>query len=165
MKCIILSDSHSSWDNIGRALKKNPDADAVFFLGDGIEHIERFVERYPDKAWFFVLGNCDRPCFLRGAFVKKVERVTLAGKRIVLTHGDLYGAKYGLGGLLGLADEERADIVLFGHTHKPIEHYDAERGVYLFNPGSLEASWGEGASFGLLTINDRGEVLFSHGTL
>ncbi len=165
MKCLVISDSHSSGENIGRAIAKCPDAEVIFFLGDGISALDAYVDRYPDKAWLFVLGNCDRPTFLGGSFVKKVDRISLCGKRIVLTHGDLYGAKYGTEGLLRLADEERADIVLFGHTHKRTEHYDSERGVWLFNPGSLEHSWGERPSFGLMTLGDNGDVLLSHGSL
>ncbi len=164
MKCIILSDSHRSEENIRRALAKNPDADTVFFLGDGIGGVEEFAERR-DKQWVCVLGNCDRPTVIDGSFVKKVESVTLFGKKIVLTHGDLYGAKYGSGGLLALAKEEGAVAVLYGHTHVAKEEYFSDLGVTLFNPGSLEAGWGTSPSFGLLTVSEKGELLFSHGTL
>lgn len=164
MKCIIISDSHRSEENIRRALAKNPDADMVFFLGDGIAGIEELVERR-DKQWVYVLGNCDRPTVIGGSFVKKVESVIFFGKKIILTHGDLYGAKYGSGGLLALAKEEGADVVLYGHTHVAKEEYFSECGVTLFNPGSLEASFGAPPSFGLLTVSEKGDFLFSHGTL
>ena len=165
MQCLIISDSHSYGENIGKALKKCPDAEVVFYLGDGIGALEEYILRYRDKAWLYVLGNCDRPECINGSFVKKVDSITLCQRKIVLTHGDLYGAKYGVGGLISLAVENNADIVLFGHTHKRFEYYDSERGIWLFNPGALENSYGTGASFGLLTLNERGEALFSHGTL
>ena len=165
MKCLILSDSHHSFENIERAIKKNPDAEVIFFLGDGIETLYDLIDRYPDKAWLCVQGNCDRPTVLRGQPVKKTDSITLLGKRIAFTHGDLYGAKYGDGGLLSLAGEERAHAVLHGHTHEPRETYYPDVGVWLFNPGALEASWGKPSSFGLLTISEKGDMLFSHGTL
>ena len=165
MKCLILSDSHRSFENVERAIKRNPDAEVVFFLGDGIEVLYDLIDRYPNKAWLCVQGNCDRPTVLRGQPVKKTDSITILGKRIAFTHGDLYGAKYGDGGLLSLASEERAHAVLHGHTHEPRETYYPDSGVWLFNPGALEASWGKPSSFGLLTISEKGDMLFSHGTL
>ncbi len=166
MKCIILSDSHRSGVNIGRAIAKNPDAELVFYLGDGISAIDTYIERYPEKAWFYVLGNCDSPTVTGGSFcVKKTDSITLFGKKIVLTHGDLYGVKYGSGGLIKLAADTGADVVLYGHTHIPKEEYIPEEELWLFNPGALEPSYGSPASFGLLTVSERGELLFSHGTL
>lgn len=166
MKCIVISDSHKSYENIARAVRKNPDADVVFFLGDGIYAVEEYAERFNSMAWIYVLGNCDRPTAINGQFVKKVERINLCGRKIVLTHGDLYGAKYGDGGLISLAEEEGADIVLYGHTHVPKEEYISEREIWLFNPGSLERGASDGkATFGLLTLSDSGDVLFSHGYL
>ncbi len=166
MKCIVISDSHRSGENIGRALSKNPDAEVVFYLGDGISALDAYIERYPEKAWFYVLGNCDLPTVAGGSFcAKKIDSINLFGKKIVLTHGDLYGAKWGTGGLIKLAEEQGADVVLYGHTHIEKEEYISERGLWLFNPGSLEASFGKAPSFGLITLSEDGEMLFSHGTL
>ena len=165
MQCLIISDSHYHEENIEKALKKCRGAEVVFYLGDGIRALGSVIDRHPEVAWFYVLGNCDRPTEIRGVPVGKVERVTLCGKRIVLTHGDLYGAKYGRGGLISLAKEEGADVVLYGHTHEPKEEYISERDLWLFNPGALEYSYGKGASCGVLTISEDGEILFSHGLL
>ncbi len=166
MKCIIISDSHHSPENIGRVIAKNPDAEVVFYLGDGISSLDKYIERYPDKAWLYVLGNCDSLTVVNGTFcTEKTGRITICGKRIVFTHGDLYGVKYARGGLIKLADDEKADIVLFGHTHMPEEKYISERELWLFNPGSLEASFSSPPSFGLMTLTDKGDVLLSHGTL
>lgn len=166
MKCIIISDSHGSYENIERAVKKNPDADVVFFLGDGIYAVEKYAAEFKNMAWLYVLGNCDKLTAINGEFVKKVDRINLCGRKIVLTHGDLYGVKGGTGGLIDLAAEEGADIVLYGHTHAPKEEYISERGIWLFNPGSLERSIGsEREMFGLLVLSDAGDVLFSHGHL
>lgn len=149
---------------MSRAIEMHRDAEVVFFLGDGLSDIDRFAYDRT-KAWLAVRGNCDLTCEVGGSLVKKVDSITLCGKRIVFTHGDLYGAKYGTDGLVALAREMGADIVLFGHTHEPFEKYipnDDEGGIYLFNPGSVGASYRTKTSYGIIDITDSG-VCFSHG--
>ena len=162
MKCIVLSDTHGYIDTAREALRRNPDAEVVFFLGDGIDDIEFIAESYKNVAWFAVKGNCDRTCVFLGDMVKSTDSITLEGKKIVFTHGNLYGAKAGYGGLISLARDEGADIVLFGHTHTPCEVYisEYEKPFYLFNPG---AASGYDAGFGLLQLSSGQEPLLSHG--
>ena len=166
MKCLCFSDSHGSSYYINKVLPLHPDVEVVFFLGDGLSDIERVAEAHPEICFLAVRGNCDTAFVFRGGIVKKTESITLEGKRITYTHGDLYGAKYGMGGLLKLADETDSDLVLFGHTHTPHESYvetDSGRGVYLFNPGSIGMGGFSGeASFGVIIVDERG-ILLSHG--
>ena len=164
MKCLCFSDSHGSAYNIRQALSKHPDAEVIFFLGDGLRDLEDLIlDR--SRAWFAVQGNCDYHALLGESFVKKTDSITLMGKRIFFTHGDLYGVKYGLDGVKKLALDHNADIVLFGHTHQPLEKYipTDEGGFYLFNPGSIGGGF-DGASYGVINITDKG-VLLSHGRL
>ena len=168
MKILCFSDSHGNPYYMKKAINANRDADAVFFLGDGLSDIESIMLDYPDKAFYTVKGNCD---FGHG-LVRKTETLEIGGARIVLTHGDLYGAKYGTAGLERLALQTGADIVVFGHTHNPETIYfrekesaaedspSAAKAFYLFNPGSI----GEGTSlsFGIITLGS-GAPLFSHG--
>jgi putative phosphoesterase len=145
-----------------QALLRHPDAEVVFFLGDGTSDAETLFLSDRERQWICVRGNCDFRSYVGTREIEALERITLMGKRIVLTHGDLYGAKYGSDGLLRLAEKESADIVLFGHTHAPFEKYfnTSHGGVYLFNPGSIGAS--HTPSYGVITLTDGG-VLFSHG--
>ena len=161
MKCIVFSDSHGNTRNMRQALLANPDAEAVFYLGDGLSDADIVSSADSGRAWIAVAGNCDFSPMFRDSFVKKTDKVTLDGQRIVLTHGDLYGAKYGIGGLLSLAKEESASILLFGHTHEPCEKYlpTEDAGVYLFNPGSIGAG-----SYGIVLICEKG-ILLSHGKI
>ena len=164
MKCLCFSDSHGTSAYISRALEMHPDAEVVFFLGDGLSDIDRFVYDRT-KAWLAVRGNCDLVGDIGGSLVKKVDSITLYGKKIVFTHGDLYGAKYGTDGLVALAREQGADIVLFGHTHDPFEKYipnEDEGGIYLFNPGSVGVSYRTKTSYGIMEITDD-MVILSHG--
>ncbi len=158
MKCLVFSDSHGNTYNMEKAIKKNPDTDYVFFLGDGISDAEVLAEYDRRHAWVCVRGNCDFKGYFLGREVSKTEEITVEDKKVVLTHGDLYSVKYGLDNIKSLAKSRKADIVLFGHTHVRREEYVGEpMPVYLFNPGSI--SVGE---FGILTV-DVGTVLFSFG--
>lgn len=139
----------------------HPDAEIVFFLGDGLSDADLVASGDNARAWFAVAGNCDLSPTFKDTFTKKTDAVTLDGRRVVLTHGDLYGAKQGIGGLLSLAKKESASLVLFGHTHEPLEKYipTDESGVYIFNPGSIGAG-----SYGIILLSAKG-ILLSHGKM
>ena len=142
-----------------RALDKHPDAEVVFFLGDGLSDAD-FLARYDkERMWIAVRGNCDFRSLFCDREAQKTEEIFLEGKRILATHGDLYQVKYGLENIKSLAKLRKADIVLFGHTHTPYEEYaDGENPFYLFNPGTSSQS------YGILTLNEK-TVLFSHGRI
>ncbi len=162
MKCLVFSDSHGNSSYISKALQKHPDAEVVFFIGDGISDAASIADYDASRMWLAVRGNCDFSHILRNAEVKKTEEITLLGKKIFLTHGDLYDVKYGLDRLKYASEAREADIVLFGHTHIPYEEYvSGEHPYYLFNPGSISSP---SYSFGIITL-DFGSVLFSHGKL
>ena len=107
--------------------------------------------------------DADFVCFL-GDGLSETRIVERAGHRLLLTHGHRFGAKGGTGGLIAAARAEGCDIVLFGHTHLPLESYVPEYGMYLFNPGSLGHPREGVPSFGLLMLDGK-NVLFSHGRL
>ncbi len=158
IRCLIVSDSHGDVAGFREALLRCGSVDAVFFLGDGLSDAEQLADSSlgEGKAWFVVRGNCDHSRPFCGRAVDKLGSVTLGGKRIVFTHGDLYGVKYHSLGLRGLASQTNADVVLFGHTHARHESY--EDGLYLFNPGPLGGFRG---SAGIMTLENDG-ILFSY---
>lgn len=163
MKCLVFSDSHGCVRNMRRALSLNRDAEVVFFLGDGLTDLDEIWQDFPNVKFLAVRGNCDLRALSMGQMADKCSSIELLGKRIVYTHGDLYGAKYGTAGLERLAEERLADIVLFGHTHTPHTKYFSsgrKKPFYLFNPGSAGSRDG---SFGILTLNEGQEPLFSNG--
>lgn len=162
MKCLVFSDSHGKEFLIERALRKNPDAEVVFFLGDGLSGVDEIARANKDRMWIAVRGNCDFYSFLNDQEVKKSEEITLMGRKIFLTHGDIYFVKSGYDVITNAAISRGADIVLFGHTHKVYEGYRDQNGeIYLFNPGSVAAP---SSSFGIMTLTEK-DVLFSHGKL
>lgn len=166
MKLLVLSDLHELTANLLLTLKKHHDADAVFFLGDGSVYFLSQKEKYPNNAFFAVAGNCDIGAFAYG--IRAAEEITLEGKKIFFCHGHTYGVKGGLGNLISAARAREADIVLFGHTHVPLEKYVPEdedgRALYLVNPGTLGGRSEHGHTYAVITIqNDN--VLISHGKL
>lgn len=159
MKCLIFSDSHGSFSGMRRALDKHPDAEVVFFLGDGLSDADFLARHEKERMWVAVRGNCDFVSLFCDREVLKTEEIFLEGKKIVATHGDLYQVKYGLENIKSLAQSRKADIVLFGHTHLPYEEFaGGENQFYLFNPGASSQS------YGILTLSENA-VLFSHGKL
>ena len=164
MKCLVFSDSHGSRASMRRVIAMHPDAEVIFFLGDGLSDAESVAYGDIGRAWIAVKGNCDGSAVFMSSTVLAVDSITLLGHKIVLTHGHYYGAKAGLDGLISLAEREGADVVLFGHTHIPCEKYlsDFENPIRLYNPGSIAFDY---ESFGVLDIFEGKEPVFSVGTL
>ena len=162
MKCLCFSDSHGNLLTMKMALNKHPNAEVIFFLGDGLSDIDEIEYSCSAVKFLAVRGNCDFRMVALGEIVQKTAEIEISGKRIVYTHGDLYGAKYGTAGLEKLARDRNADIVLFGHTHEPELKYfgDEDKPFYLFNPGSISSGRG---SYGILTLTEGQEPFFSHG--
>ncbi len=165
MKCLCFSDSHGDSYNIRCALSLHPDAEVIFFLGDGLSDLEPHINDRR-RAFLAVRGNWDTSAILGDSFVKNLDEINILGCRIVFTHGNAYGVKAGLDGVISLAREKNADLLLFGHTHLPFEKYlpDVNRGLYLFNPGSIGGRRPRGASYGIINVTEQG-ILLSHGTL
>ena len=172
MELLIFSDSHGRVENMSLAIERQvKSSDAILFLGDGARDLDRLF--LVDTPLWAVRGNCD---WSSSDLADKTERLLyFEGYTILLCHGHEWGVKGGLGALIAHAADVGADIVLFGHTHKPtlqviaageqIGKTKLSRPMYLFNPGSIGFDEdGEGCSFGTLTL--KGEiVLFSHGRL
>lgn len=165
MTLLVLSDSHGRADRVRAAMALNPDAAAVFFLGDGLRDLPE-AERCPILR---VKGNCDVFTLFDTEPAPEERLEFFGGKRLLAMHGHTRSVKSGIMGAATAGLEANADIVLFGHTHNPLEYRipegekmfgrELERPLYLFNPGSIGAG-----EFGLITLQG-GEVLLSHGRL
>ena len=127
MKLIVCSDSHGSLDHLLASGEGCP-AEEVVFCGDGWQDAED-AACLADVPILRVAGNGDWGC--PGPDELLVER---EGLQILITHGHGYGVKSGLGPLLRRAKELKADVVLFGHTHRPF--LLRVGGILFCNPGS-----------------------------
>jgi putative phosphoesterase len=148
MRILVVSDTHRDAHALRQAILKQPKAEVVIHLGDGAEEAQEMKDRFPEKMFLTVRGNCDWGC------TAPVEELAVfGGKRIFFTHGYTYQVKYDLNDGIAAARERKADIFLFGHTHIPLTDY--QNGLYIMNPGSLHGSMG---SYGIIDITEAGIV-------
>lgn len=135
MKAIVLSDSHRDFNAILRIMEREGTVDYIIHAGDvqkDVDDIEAMWQRIPCIC---VLGNNDFGVW----GVPTRREFTLGSKRLLLTHGHLYGVKSSLARLKKEARLAQADICIFGHTHIP---YDSEEdGIHFLNPGAAYRSY------------------------
>lgn len=152
MRIVVISDSHKRKDIIDKILFQQPDAKHVFFLGDNVSDIEDYEFIYSDKIFHIVCGNCDFASLLPTSGLENIN-----GKRIFYCHGHTFNVKYGTERLLGLAQENNYDIVLFGHTHVSRTLY--ADGIHIVNPGSCSSPRnGSKPSYAVIDILDSGII-------
>lgn len=129
MKIMIVSDTHKSHRNLERALGENRDIDMLIHLGD-VEGAEDYIEALVDCPVHMVSGNNDFFSDL------PAEEVFMIGAhRVFITHGHYYGIVIGEERLEKAARDREADIVMYGHTHRPF--FKEEEGLTILNPGSI----------------------------
>lgn len=146
MRILVLSDSHGNFRSILNAVRAQPDADAVIFLGDGFKDFFAVEKLLEGKRLYAVCGNNDFYC----DYPKK-RIITEGGINIYITHGHYEYVKSGLSALMGKARENDCTLVLYGHTHR--QQSDYVDGTYLFNPGSLLHN-----EYGVVDITEKGII-------
>lgn len=152
MRILVVSDTHGNAQALRQAVLAQPRAGAVVHLGDGMREAQDVADEFAQLPFYLVRGNCDWGAVGGNVPVTRLE--TLGGKRIFCTHGHAYEVKFGLYRAVMAARENRADVLLYGHTHQAFTDY--EDGLYILNPGSL--SRGGRPSYGLLDITPQGIV-------
>ncbi len=146
VKLLVLSDSHSALRFMRRCIDVlRPDA--VVHLGDYYDDGRAMAEEYPQIPFYQVPGNCDR--YRCPPDQAQTLRLTLGGVQLFLTHGHLQGVKMSRCRLLHEARQWEVQAVLYGHTHHPDCHQEAD-GVWVLNPGSC----GYDSSAGLIEIQN-----------
>ena len=147
MKILVFSDSHDRLDWMIAAVEAEK-PNHVFFLGDHERDGWDLSRIYPTVPLNAVRGNCD---WGPGAEEWLVE---LEGVRFLLTHGHLYGVKTGYSRLSDAALRTGADVVCFGHTHRPVNEI-SPTGVRLFNPGTIGGPHGQSTTYGVIHVRDQ----------
>ena len=149
MRILVISDTHGNMSTVHRVIKDIRDKiDAVIHCGDIVEDAMEMKIRYADLNVYNVRGNCDY-----GSSAASEDIFVLGGKKIFVTHGDLYGVNWSSDRLCYRGAELGADICLYGHTHIPnIEYYN---GMVIMNPGSPSRPRGGSTySYGIIKIED-----------
>lgn len=154
MKILIVSDTHRKNENYMRVLQKVGRVDLVIHLGD-IEGSEYTIQEAAGCPVEMVAGNNDFFSSLPS------EKTLQIGKYcVMITHGHHYYINMGNEMLKKEAIVQGADIVMYGHTHKPvIEVSDA---ITAINPGSLSYPRQENRkpSYIIMEVDERGEAKF-----
>lgn len=155
MKALVFSDSHGRIDNLLEVLRRYPDYEAIFHLGDVLEDAER-IRRLTPYPVYMVKGNCDYSSSLPASLM-----VEFGGKRIAMCHGHRYlGFGGGTDSLRYFGLQGRADIVMFGHTHVPL--LEEREDLILLNPGSISQPRQENKipTYTVMEIDADGNVSF-----
>lgn len=151
MKIGIISDTH-----IPTKARRIPEivldrfrgVDLIIHAGDIIQRkvLDTLAQIAPVQA---VSGNVD-PLPLRETLPEKLE-LELEGYKIAVTHGNKVRGH--LMNTLCLMFPE-ADIIIFGHTHKPCN--EIINGQLHFNPGSpTDKRWQKNHSFGIIELGEK----------
>lgn len=150
MRILVTSDIHGRKSNFFDAVEMHiNDTDLFINLGDNnsgkdLEDAEiYFGNKLRLKT---VSGNCDF-----SSNKPFCEIFNFAGKKVLICHGHTFYVKHGLEMLQDEANKQNVDLVLFGHTHVPMNQ--KINSVRYFNPGALCDG-----CYGLIDFSD-GEIM------
>ena len=140
MKILIVSDTHRRDGNLREIIEKQSPFDMLIHLGD-TEGSEAYFKEWVNN------DNC-------------VIRVVRGNNDFF--HGHMYGVSFELETIKEEARARKADIVMFGHTHKPHLEY-CEDGLVVLNPGSLSYPRQDGRkpSYMLMELDRNGEAHYT----
>ncbi|MEF9954874.1 MAG: metallophosphoesterase [Clostridium sp.] len=160
MKILIVSDTHRRDGNLQSVIEKTAPFDMLIHLGDAEgseERIESWCKAQNEACQvYMILGNND--------FFSNLDRekeIVIGRYKAFLTHGHFYSVSVGTERLADECKDRKADIVMFGHTHKPyLDHRD---GITILNPGSLSFPRQDGRkpSYMLMEIDKEGEAHYT----
>ncbi len=158
MRILVASDSHGDYLSLQRAIKKEQQKsrlDAFIFLGDGEDDYRLATMNLNGTTTYRVRGNNDYD-----TGIKLSMAMDIGGHKYLICHGHSFCIGRGCEKLTDAANLNGCQVALFGHTH--IRHYSFERGVHLFNPGSIALPRdGKGRSYGIIT-EEKGKLDFFH---
>ena len=129
MKILIVSDTHRYHKHFDKMFEIEEKADMLIHLGD-LEGGEYYIEQTAGCPVHMVAGNND--IFTQLPVEKEF---VLGGKRFFITHGHRYYVSAGYERICQAGLRRKADIVIFGHIHRPVQI--EKNGMLLLNPGSI----------------------------
>lgn len=155
MKILIVSDTHRSHGNLERVLQMEAPVDLLIHLGDA-EGCEREIAAMADCPLEIVSGNSD---FF--SFLEREKELMLGKYRTLITHGHYYYVTTGLSHIKREAEARDFDIVMFGHTHRPMIDYG--KNLITLNPGSISYPRQEGrrCSYIRMEFEGQGDASFT----
>ena len=152
---MIVSDTHRRLRNLVEALSDEGPLDMLIHLGD-FEGDDEAIAQMCGCKLLMVPGNND----FFSAYPKEIE-TEIAGKKILLTHGHYYYVSLDYKTIEQEAAARGFDIVMFGHTHRPLIQIEDE--LTFINPGSISypRQADKRCTYIMLEIDDNGEMTFN----
>ena len=177
-KLLVLSDSHGN-NNVTESIIRGfgPDCQALIFTGDGIWDILNTIKTASaDKNLFAALppviglvrGNGDYDTYTvysdNGNIpvqVAETQYLTAASHRVLFMHGHRHSVDFSTDNLFKTATANNADLVFFGHTHRP---YKREKNqILMLNPGSCSRPRGNfPPTFAVVTVSKTNAPKIQH---
>ena len=157
MKILIVSDTHAKHGNLDHVLEQADPIDLFIHLGD-VEGDEEYLDAVIECEKHIVRGNND--FFSR---LPREEEFDIGKYHVFITHGHYYYVSMDVDTIIEEARSRNADIVMFGHTHKPYIEIDED--VTILNPGSVSypRQPDHMPTFLIMEIDDEGEAHYGHG--
>lgn len=155
MKILIVSDTHRNNANFIKVVERTGPLDMVIHCGD-VEGSELLISKASDCQVEMVQGNND--------FFSELprEKEFMIGQyKVWLTHGHNYYIAMNSETIKQEARIRGVDIVMCGHTHKPV--VDIGNDLTLVNPGSISYPRQENRkpSYIIMEIDSAGEAHYT----
>lgn len=155
MKILVVSDTHGRDSKLEEVLEKVSSIDLLVHCGD-VEGSEDYIRALAECPVYMVAGNND---FFSD--LEREEEFFIGEHKVLLTHGHYYYVSMGTQNIRREAESRGCQVVLFGHTHRPM--VDIQKGVAVCNPGSLSYPRQEGRkpSFLIIELDRHGELHYT----
>lgn len=155
MRVLIVSDTHRQNNNYLKVLERVRPIDMVVHCGDA-EGSEYLICEGAGCPVEIVAGNND---FFSN--LPKESEFEIGNYRVWLTHGHNYYVSMGNETIKKEAVSRGVDIVMYGHSHKPV--VDIGKEIIAVNPGSLTYPRQEGRrpTYVLMEIDREGKAHFA----
>ena len=155
MKILVVSDTHRNNSNYLKVIERVGPLDMVIHCGD-VEGSELVISKAAGCPVEMVQGNND--------FFSELPRekeFMLGQYKVWLTHGHNYYISMNSEVIKQEAREREVDIVMCGHTHKPV--VDIGNDLTLINPGSISypRQGNRKPSYILMEIDSAGEAHYT----
>ena len=155
MKILIVSDTHRHNTNVLDVVEKVKPIDLLVHCGD-IEGSEDIILQAAGCPVQIVQGNND---FWSG--MPREKEFMIGEYKVWLTHGHNYYVSMNYETIKQEARSRDVDIVMCGHTHKPV--VDISPDLTLINPGSMSFPRQEGRkpSYIIMEVDKTGKAQYT----
>ena len=146
MKLVVFSDTHGRCDKMLAMARRMKGVDLFIHLGDHVEDAARLADSVWPVRTVCVAGNGDMGSGEKTELILRTD-----GYVTVAVHGHRQSVKFSSAGLVAMAQQHNARLVLFGHTHEA-EIFTRE-GVTFVCPGTAGGIGHEPTAAMVETVN------------